>query len=286
MWEKLCLRPTRRGSEATSGPTDALVWAKYAVVVVAIHAAILSLPLYHRVTRIEPDRVIGVILAREEPPAIVPIATGHAAKPGLPSRPVLAKSAPPAGPPAPAQRAIKPSGQPKPLEKKEEPQSGSPGNMADRNTLASLPPSPIQANDEGVGAAGVVGGRGRAGEGSGGTGTGIGVGGTGIGAGGGGGGTGTGGGGTGGGEATSPLEFLHKVKPEYPVAARRRGKEGRVNLVVWIDEKGSFFKADVIQATSEMFVQPSIEAAKQSTYAPSGKKGLRRGSVSYGFALE
>jgi TonB family protein len=292
VWQKLCLRLNRRGSGDMSAPGGTSTWAGYAAIVIAVHIAVLWIPFYHKAAKIDPERVIGVLLTREEPaiPAVRTVPAPGKGKPGLPSRPVVAKTAPPPGPPAPLQQAAKPSGAAKPVEKNEAPQSGAPGNMADRNTVAPLPSSPIQANDEGVGVAGVVGGRGRTGVGSGGNGTGMGVGGSGSGTGGtgvGGGGNGTGiGGGTGGGEAIRSLAFLHKVEPEYPTTARRRKKEGKVELVVWIDEKGTFLKADVVQATSEMFVKPSIEAAKQSTYVPSTKQGHAKGGVTYNFSLE
>jgi TonB family protein len=76
------------------------------------------------------------------------------------------------------------------------------------------------------------------------------------------------------------------VKPEYPIAARKRQREGKVDLILTIDEKGTLVKADVVEATSQMFVPPVMEALRQSTYRPSAKKGVRRARYTARFTLE
>lgn len=88
------------------------------------------------------------------------------------------------------------------------------------------------------------------------------------------------------GGAMTPLQFLHRAKLEHPMAARKRGQEGKVDPIAWVNEKETFVKADVLDASSLVFVQPSIEVARNSSYPPPKKKGLRKGSVSYGFVLE
>lgn len=284
MWRKLgLLRPDRRGLHDAGPLSERRAWIKYAVVALAIHAALLSLPVYHKAVHFDPQKVIGVILTKEEPaPVAIP---KHVEKAPLPPR-VVTKRPPGGSRPAPMVQPVNNTLEsPKIMEKpKEEPQPAGPGNMADKNSVASLPPAPIQANDEGVGTTGATGGRGKVGPGGGGSGSGAGTGAGGSGTGGQG--TGTGVGSGAGSGAITPLQFLHKVMPEYPPAARKRNKEGKVDLVVWVDEKGSFVKADVLDASSQVFVQPSIEAARNSTYPPSEKKGLRKGSVSYAFVLE
>jgi TonB family protein len=151
-------------------------------------------------------------------------------------------------------------------------------------TVASIAPGVGRSNDEGAGGLPAGGGKGVGGPGGGGTG-GAG-GGNGIGTGLGNGGSGEGGSGAGGGDVDGPLQFLHKVNPEYPSAARKRQKEGSVNVIVTIDEKGTLVKVDVVEATSQMFVGAVVEALKQSTYLPAYRKGLRRGSYTARFTLE
>ncbi len=96
-------------------------------------------------------------------------------------------------------------------------------------------------------------------------------------------GSGTGGGGLGGGygpgigEAgfNSPAgpRFLHREIPEYPLLARRRKKEGKVVLMVTIDEHGRLVDVEVVEASHPLFVEPSIEAVKKSTFLPATRNG-------------
>ena len=76
------------------------------------------------------------------------------------------------------------------------------------------------------------------------------------------------------------------MKPEYPPAARRRGLEGKVDAIVTIDEKGTPIKVDIVGATNRIFIQPVVEALMQSTYRPSNKKGIQRGSRTLRFVME
>ena len=107
-------------------------------------------------------------------------------------------------------------------------------------------------------------------------------GGSGTGSGGGGGsGSGSGGGsssgngsGTGAGFGTpGGPRFLHRAVPEYPFLARRRKKEGSVLLMVTIDEAGRLMKTEVVETSDQMFVGPSLEAVKKSTFLPAQRDG-------------
>ncbi len=207
-------------------------------------------------------------------------------KPLPPPRIVSAKSIPVRNQPIPVPAPIGQPAGPRPVEKEKREASPppGPGGGSGPENLASISPGLGPANDAGVGGIG-AGGGGTGGSGSGGSGGGSG-GGIGGGTGSGGGGNGAGGGGTGGGGVDGPLQFLHKVNPEYPVAARRRQKEGLVDVIATVDEKGTLIKVDVVKATSQMFVEAVMDALKQSTYVPAGKKGLRRGSFTARFTLE
>jgi TonB family protein len=67
--------------------------------------------------------------------------------------------------------------------------------------------------------------------------------------------------------------FMHREIPEYPLYARRRKKEGKVLLMVHITENGKLSSVDVVEASDPIFVGPSIDAIKRSTFAPATQKG-------------
>ncbi len=92
-------------------------------------------------------------------------------------------------------------------------------------------------------------------------------------------GTGEGGGGTGGlGQAEfgglGGPRFLHRELPEYPRLARRRKKEGTVSLMVTIDAHGKLVNVDIVAASDPIFVGPSVEAVKKSTFVPARRNGV------------
>jgi protein TonB len=68
--------------------------------------------------------------------------------------------------------------------------------------------------------------------------------------------------------------FLRRELPEYPLLARRRKKEGTVSLMVTIDAHGKLIKVDVIAASDPIFVGPSVEAVKKSTFVPANRNGV------------
>jgi protein TonB len=74
------------------------------------------------------------------------------------------------------------------------------------------------------------------------------------------------------GSPTGP-RFLQRKIPEYPFAARRRKKEGKVVLAITIDANGSLKHVEVIEASDPLFVQPSIAALKKSSFLPAIRNG-------------
>jgi len=88
----------------------------------------------------------------------------------------------------------------------------------------------------------------------------------------------------GGGGGTDPVEtrfgvgdgpqWVYQDKPVYPYAAQRLGKNGRVVLKLTIDEKGNLTKAEVMEATDQIFVSAVIDAARRSKFRPARKNGV------------
>jgi len=67
--------------------------------------------------------------------------------------------------------------------------------------------------------------------------------------------------------------FLRREIPIYPLMARRLGKEGKVLLMLSIDEKGSLLSVDVIEKGGYGFTEAAIEAVRRSTFLPAKKDG-------------
>ena len=143
--------------------------------------------------------------------------------------------------------------------------------MLDEQIVAEAAPGPT--GGEGVGIAGLNVGGGMVGAGSGGTGVGTGSGGTGPGSG-----VGAGGSGPAGpanarfGDADGP-QIVYQEKPEYPFAAKKFEKEGKVSLSLTIDEKGKLQKVEVLDATDQMFAASAVEAMKRSKFRPARRGG-------------
>lgn len=74
------------------------------------------------------------------------------------------------------------------------------------------------------------------------------------------------------GSAMAPA-FLHREIPEYPILARRLGKEGKVVLRLTIDEKGNLLDIEVLKKADCGFTEAAIEAVKKSTFLPAKKEG-------------
>jgi protein TonB len=63
-------------------------------------------------------------------------------------------------------------------------------------------------------------------------------------------------------------KFEKRVIPEYPFAAKKRGQEGKVVLRLLIDELGILQEVEVMEATDSLFIQPAVNAVKQSFFIP------------------
>jgi periplasmic protein TonB len=271
--------------KVTSRDMSALI--KYAAIAVAIHAAVLCVPLSQRLPQTLKEATIDVIII--DPEAVPPpmLRFGKSRPAGPPAEP---KSAPMPG------KEVTNPGPPKASEKekKMETAPSGPGNVTDERIIAQAAESRGPAESTGVVLAGLNTGGEKVGLGSGGIGTGTGGGGKGSGAGGGSGGGSGGGGGEGGigntrfGAADGP-QFLHHEMPEYPSSAKRRKKEGKVLIIVTIDKKGRLINTEVAEATDQTFAQSAIEALKRSTFKPAKRNGVPiacRAALPVRFALQ
>lgn len=69
-------------------------------------------------------------------------------------------------------------------------------------------------------------------------------------------------------------QFEYRALPEYPFAARRLGKEGRVLLLLKIDEHGGLSGVEVLDGSDPLFVEAAVTAVKKSTFLPARKNGM------------
>mgnify|MGYP001183871615 FL=1 len=69
--------------------------------------------------------------------------------------------------------------------------------------------------------------------------------------------------------------ILKRGRLRYPSALLRRNLEGKVRLLVVIDERGSVKVRQVVESTHEEFIEPSIKAAEESIYEPPMRNGER-----------
>ena len=83
-----------------------------------------------------------------------------------------------------------------------------------------------------------------------------------------------------GGEFVFKLHELDRIpnvlksgRLRYPGHLLRRGLEGKVKLLVLIDERGTVKVQEVINSSHPDFVEPSIRAAEESTYEPPLRNG-------------
>ncbi|MDA8123665.1 MAG: TonB family protein [Deltaproteobacteria bacterium] len=68
--------------------------------------------------------------------------------------------------------------------------------------------------------------------------------------------------------------FLYRELPEYPLLARRRKLEGKVLLSVSLNDQGRLMGVEVVEASNQMFIGPSIEAVRRSRFAPATRNGV------------
>lgn len=61
---------------------------------------------------------------------------------------------------------------------------------------------------------------------------------------------------------------IRKIEPVYPELARKAGLEGTVWVKLWVDKEGKVRDVVILKSASEIFNQPSIDAAKQWKFTP------------------
>lgn len=61
---------------------------------------------------------------------------------------------------------------------------------------------------------------------------------------------------------------LKKAEPKYPELALKAGLEGRVVVKIWVGADGTPKQVVILKSDSDIFNQPSIDAAKQFVFAP------------------
>jgi periplasmic protein TonB len=244
-------------------------WFKYALAALAVHAVIVAVPVANKATEEAKQKIIEIIVMRQEkPPA--PLPTIEKKQPV--AKPVhRVKEQEKVADPAPHNKVI---------EKKEAPPTGG-GNAIDERMVAQVTAGPATGGSEGVAVSGVNVGGGKVGTGS----------------------------GSGSGAArghvasaqpvvvqpppvveTGPVDarigdtdgpqWVYREKPEYPFAARRLGRQGKVDMMVTLDDKGKLLKVEVMHATDESFAQAAVDAVKRSQFAPAKRKGNPVGSRS------
>ncbi|MDP2755431.1 MAG: energy transducer TonB [Nitrospirota bacterium] len=68
--------------------------------------------------------------------------------------------------------------------------------------------------------------------------------------------------------------FLKRQLPVYPVLARKLGKEGKVVLRLFINEKGRLLNVEVVEPAGYGFTESAMEAVKMSTFFPAHENGI------------
>jgi TonB family protein len=239
----------------------------------------------HKVSQTGKQRVIDVIVMRQEKPAVIPAAVRKEPiiqkkekKQVIEKKPVPQKVQEPVRP----QVTTPPE---KVEEKKELP--GGRGNVLDESVVPQATVGPATGDGEGVGIAGVNVAGGKVGHGGGGTGTGTGF-----------------GQGSGPGGFTTdvlpagPVEarfgapdgprFIEAERPEFPLMAKKLKISGRVIVRVTIDEKGRLVKAEIVNATHPLFKEVALDAARRSKYLPAKRNGIAfatQADIPYKFSL-
>jgi TonB family protein len=247
-------------------------WMKYVLAALVVHAAVLCVPVAHKATQAVKERVIDIVVMRQEPspPPVVE-------KKAIIPKPEPAKAR------IPAQVNTLPEKAP---EKKEVPKPSGGGNVLDETIVSQVAPGPATGGSDGVGIAGANVAGGKIGLGGGGTGAGTGTG------------TGSGSGAAPASGPTGPVDmrfgepggpqFLVRESPEYPPIAVKMRRDGRAVIRVTIDDKGKLTKAEILDATDQFFGQAALQAAKDSKYLAAKRNGTpyaTRTDIAYKFSM-
>jgi TonB family protein len=73
--------------------------------------------------------------------------------------------------------------------------------------------------------------------------------------------------------STGAPTFLKRQMPVYPIIARKLGKEGKVVLRLFINEKGQLKNIEVVEPAGYGFTESAVEAVKMSTFSPAHVNG-------------
>jgi protein TonB len=68
--------------------------------------------------------------------------------------------------------------------------------------------------------------------------------------------------------------FLKRQMPIYPMMAKKLGKQGKVILRLFINEKGRLLNVEVVEPAGYGFTESAMEAVKMSTFSPAHEKGV------------
>jgi protein TonB len=74
--------------------------------------------------------------------------------------------------------------------------------------------------------------------------------------------------------ASGAPAFLKRQMPIYPMMAKKLGKQGRVVLRLFINEKGRLLNVEVVESAGYGFTESAVEAVKMSTFSPAHEKGV------------
>lgn len=73
--------------------------------------------------------------------------------------------------------------------------------------------------------------------------------------------------------AAGAPSFVRRETPLYPIIARRFGKEGKVVLKLFIDEKGRLLNIEVLEGAGYGFLEAAVDAVRKSVFAPAVRNG-------------
>lgn len=74
--------------------------------------------------------------------------------------------------------------------------------------------------------------------------------------------------------ASGAPAFLKRQMPVYPTMAKKLGKQGKVVLRLFINEKGRLLNVEVVEPAGYGFTESAMEAVKMSTFFPAHENGI------------
>jgi TonB family protein len=74
--------------------------------------------------------------------------------------------------------------------------------------------------------------------------------------------------------ASGAPAFLKRQMPIYPMMAKKLGKQGKVVLRLFINEKGRLLNVEVVEPAGYGFTESAMEAVKMSTFSPAHENGV------------